>query len=179
MQDSLYSFDEEYWVIWNGSLGVVDTVTIGEVEEGTAGRNAWLEEPYDMVGPFDFDELLNKGRIAFAACFVMSRERWQADQIELRQEAYRIRREAQERAFEEQFRYQQQQRRQANRENHRFNEKRHRQVLDLPMEGVLEQKQIKTAFKRLAQKAHPDAGGSHELFVQITEARDALLQYFS
>ena len=31
------------------------------------------------------------------------------------------------------------------------------------------------AFRRLAQKAHPDTGGSHELFIRITEARNALL----
>ncbi|WP_235840044.1 hypothetical protein [Derxia lacustris] len=28
----------------------------------------------------------------------------------------------------------------------------------------------------MAQKAHPDVGGSHEQFLRITEARNALLE---
>ena len=62
------STDEEEWVIWNGAHGLVTTVAIGRVEVGTCGRNAWLDEPFDMVGPFSLDELKRLGRIAFAAC---------------------------------------------------------------------------------------------------------------
>ena len=56
-----------------------------------------------------------------------------------------------------------------------FDERPHREALNLPINGQLEPSQIKTAYRRLAQKTHPDVGGSHELFVRITEARNALL----
>ena len=67
------SVDQEEWVIWNGALGLVTTVVIERVEVCSSGRNAWLDEPFDMVGPFSLDELKTHGRIAFAACIVMSR----------------------------------------------------------------------------------------------------------
>ena len=54
-------------------------------------------------------------------------------------------------------------------------ERQHRATLNLPSEGALAPAQIKAAFRRLAQKAHPDRGGSHERFVRLAEARDALL----
>lgn len=170
--------EEEYWVIWNGSLGILDTVTIGHIEVTANGRDAWLEEPYDMVGPFSFDELETRGLISFAACVVMSRQRWRQDQVELRQESHRIRREAQERLFAEQARRSRQQ------QHHyslvqQFDETQFRQSLNLPVAGELKAIQIKAAYRRLAQKAHPDAGGSQEQFVLITQARDALLARIS
>jgi len=55
----------------------------------------------------------------------------------------------------------------------------HRETLKLPFDGKLEPRQINAAFRRLAQKAHPDVGGSHEEFVRITEARNALLEYIA
>ncbi|AOV15718.1 molecular chaperone DnaJ [Acidihalobacter aeolianus] len=176
MSDALDFDDEELWVIWNGEQGLVTTSTIGEVESGAEGRQAWLEEPFDMVGPFSLDELLTKGRIAFAACVVMSRQRWQADQVELRRESLRLRRAAQERMEEEFARYNQ--RRNARQDNlfDLADERRHREALNLPAEGRLEATQIKKAFRRLAQKAHPDSGGSHEQFLRITQARNALLE---
>jgi hypothetical protein len=57
-----------------------------------------------------------------------------------------------------------------------FDEKQHREALNLPIDGKLEISQIKTAFRKLAQKAYPDAGGGHEQFVRITEARNVLLE---
>ena len=51
----------------------------------------------------------------------------------------------------------------------------HRQILDLPIEGLLKVSQIKMAFRLLAKKSHPDTGGSHEQFIEITKAHDALL----
>ena len=99
MHDMLASLDEEDWVIWNGNHGLVTTVTVGRVEVGTSGRMAWLDEPFDMVGPFSLDEF--------------------------------------------------------------------------------ERRQVRAAFRRLAQKAHPDVGGSNEQFVRIKEARNALLEYIS
>jgi curved DNA-binding protein CbpA len=55
-------------------------------------------------------------------------------------------------------------------------ERKHREALNLPADGKLERSQINAAFRKLAQKAHPDAGGSHEQFVRITKARSALLE---
>jgi hypothetical protein len=178
MLDTLRFADKEEWVIWNGSYGIVTMATIGRVEVGAGGRTAWLNLPYDMVGPFSLDELETHGRIAFAACIVMSLQRWQDDQVELRRESLEKRRAAQERMNEEFARffgdhggYQ---------DNRKpFDERQHRETLNLPIEGGLEPSQIKAAFRRLAQKVHPDVGGGNEQFIRITEARNALLEYIS
>jgi hypothetical protein len=174
-----YSYtDGEEWVIWNGAHGLVTTVTIGRIETGADGRAAWLDEPFDMVGPFNLDELETQGRIAFAAALVMSRQRWQEEQLELRRESAKIRRAEAERINREYGQYTggnggvQDTRKP-------FDEKKHRETLKLPIDGKLEPRQINAAFRRLAQKAHPDAGGSDEQFVLITEARNALLEYIS
>ena len=174
MQTRPQCAEEEQWVIWNGEFGILDTVAIGQVESGSNGRTAWLDEPYDMVGPFSLDELESNGRIGFAACLVMSRQRWQEDQVALRRESLKSRRDAQRRLFEEQARYNE---RRAGRspQAQPGNDRQHRELLNLPVEGALAPSQIKSAFRRLAQKAHPDMGGSHDRFVQITEARNALL----
>ena len=84
--------DKEEWFVWNGSIGILDSVTIGAVEHGAGGRSAFLAPPYDVVGPFSLDELETRGRIAFGACLVMSRERWREDQVELRREGQEKRR---------------------------------------------------------------------------------------
>lgn len=178
MHDIHEAADEEEWVIWNGLHGLVTTVTIGRVESGADGRTAWLEEPFDMVGPFSLDQLEIHGRIAFAACLVMSRQRWREDQAELRRESLELRRAAQERMNDEFARFfggrgGYQENRKA------FDERQHRETLNLPIDGKLEPRQINTAFRRLAQKAHPDVGGSNEQFVRIMEARNALLEYVS
>ena len=178
MHDSQRSAHEEEWVIWNGSYGIVTMATIGRVEIGTGGRTAWLSRPYDMVGPFSLDELEAHGRIAFAACIVMSRQRWHDDQVELRQESLAKRRAAQERMNEEFGRFfGDHNRHQGNRKS--FDERQHREILNLPIDGKLESSQIRAAFRRLAQKVHPDVGGSDEQFIRITEARNALLEYIS
>ncbi|MFG1378395.1 J domain-containing protein [Xanthobacter autotrophicus] len=153
--------DKEQWVVWNGSLGVLDTVTIGLIEEGEGGRTACLAPPYGVVGPFSLDELETKGRIAFGECLVMSRARWQEDQVELRIEARKKRQ-----AF-------------LSRLNFDEDDKEHREALDLPMEGALKPSEINAAFRRLAKTAHPDAGGSSEQYRRIAEARDALLDQFA
>jgi hypothetical protein len=181
MYDTLTSADEEEWVIWNGAHGLVTTVTIERVEARADGRMAWLDEPFDMVGPFSLDELETHGRIAFAACIIMSRQRWQDDQVELRRESQEIRRATQKRMDEEFARFS------SNRSGYQgyqdnrkpFDERKHRETLNLPADGKLEPRQVNAAFRRLAQKAHPDVGGSNEQFVRITEARNALLEYIS
>jgi hypothetical protein len=178
MHDTLASADGEEWVIWNGAHGLVTTVTIGRVEVEAGSRNAWLDEPFDMVGPFNLDELEMHGRISFAACIVMSRQRWQDDQVELRRESLEIRRATEERVKEKVERMYRGHVGHQSKCNP-FKEQQHRETLNLPIDGKLEPRQINAAFRRLAQKAHPDAGGSNEQFVRITEARNALLEYIS
>ncbi|WP_221798085.1 hypothetical protein [Oceanobacter mangrovi] len=178
MSEQQWFMEEELWVIWNGTLGIVDTVTIAEFQLTDDGHVAWLDEPYDMVGPFQLDRLLAAGQLGFEACTIMSRVFWQANQVELRRAALHQRREYQQRMEAEFARYQQRQNSAWGGHGGDFQpqlERQYRQLLDLPTEGLLEKLQIKTAFRRLAQKAHPDQGGSQELFVQITQARDALL----
>jgi hypothetical protein len=151
---------KEEWVVWNGSLGVLDTVTVGRIEVGEdGGRSAFLAPPYGVVGPFSLDELEAKGRIAFGACLVMSRQQWQMDQVELRREAQEKRRAALVRRD--------------------FDEEDLRETLDLPLKGVLKPSEINAAFRRLAKTAHPDAGGSNEEYRRIAEARDVLLEHFA
>lgn len=50
-----------------------------------------------------------------------------------------------------------------------------RQVLDLPEQGELTAAAIKSAFKSLARKHHPDAGGDAVKFQRIAEAKDRLM----
>jgi len=174
MLDTTRPADKEEWVIWNGTYGIVATATVGRVETSVDGRTAWLDAPYDAVGPFSLDALEAHGRIAFAACVVMSRQRWQDDQVALRRESLEKRRAAEERMNAECARFF------GGHSRHRKNSKRlgeaqHREILNLPAHGRLEPSQIKAAFRRLAQKLHPDAGGSSEQFIRLTEARNALL----
>lgn len=153
------SDNKDEWVVWNGSLGVLDMAAMGRIEQDAAGRNAWLAAPYDVVGPFSLDELESIGRIAFGACLVMSRERWRDDQVELRLQA-----REQRRAYAARF---------AEPDD---DDSDHRETLELPAEGALTAAEINAAFRRLAKKAHPDAGGEHAAYIRLTEARDALLE---
>lgn len=178
MHNTYATAGDEEWVIWNGGHGLVTTATLGRVEVGSSGRKAWLDEPFDMVGPFSLDELETHGRIAFAACIVMSRQRWQEDQVALRCESMNMRRAAQQRMDEEFARFSgRQSRYHAKRQP--VDEREHREVLNLPANGKLERGQVNAAFRRLAQKAHPDVGGSHEQFVRIGKARAVLLETIS
>ncbi|MGA7809959.1 J domain-containing protein [Bradyrhizobium sp.] len=152
--------EKEQWVVWNGSLGILDMVTIGHIENREGGRSAFLAPPYDVVGPFSLDELQARGRIAFGACLVLSRRRWQEDQVELRFAA-----RAERRALP--FRL-----------GFKDDDEENREVLNLSRQGALEPAQINAAFRRLAKTAHPDAGGSDEHYRRIAQARDALLAQF-
>jgi len=58
--------DKEEWVVWNGSMGILDMATIGYIEDGDGGRSTFLAPPYGVVGPFSLDELETRGRIALA-----------------------------------------------------------------------------------------------------------------
>lgn len=164
--------EKENWVVWNGSMGILDIVTIGLVEDAENGRSAWLASPYDVVGPFSLDELVTQGRIAFGECLVLSRRRWQEDQVELRLEGRNKRRAFQDK-FNEQFNSW------MGNDDEDEDDEPHRTVLDLPPEGSLNPAEINAAFRRLAKQAHPDAGGSSEHYRRITAARDALLEQFA
>jgi hypothetical protein len=166
---------ESPWVIWNGEYGVVAMASVGVVEATPDGLRAWMAPPFDMLGPINLEALQASGRIAFAACIVMSRQRWQDDQAQLRRAAIDKRRLAQERLQAEQARFNRG-RRSPPGHSTLVDERHHREALNLPADGPLIPSQIKTAYRRMAQKAHPDLGGSHEQFVRITEARNALLE---
>lgn len=153
--------DKEEWVVWNGSMGILDMARIGHIEDGENGRSAFLAPPYGVVGPFSLDELETRGRIAFGECLVMSRRRWQEDQVALRLEAREKRR-----AF-------------LLRPDFDDDDQGRREALNLPMEGALEPSEINAAFRRMAKIAHPDAGGSDEHYRLIAQARDALLERFA
>ena len=168
------AFEEEEWIIWNGALGIRDFVTIGRVEVGAGRLDAWLEAPYDMVGPFSLDALRSSGRIGFAECIVMSQKRWREDQAALRRESFEKRRRAEQELFEELKRANKRKRRRAA-PSPQCDEQEQRALLELPADGELHPSQIKAAYRKLAKRAHPDVGGSHELFVRITDARNALL----
>ena len=155
---------KQHFVIWNGSLGMVVQVTLGHVEHCAGGPEAFLESPFDFVGPLNLDELRARGRLAFGACLILTLDSWRQDQADLRRDAHQRRRVHSHRtplSFQREAR------------DHRQD----RAVLRLPLEGTLQASEIKAAFRRLAKTAHPDVGGSSELFQGITRARDALLAY--
>jgi hypothetical protein len=139
-------------------MGILDMAAIARIEETTSGRSAFLAPPYSAVGPFSLDELEARGRTRFGECLIMSRLRWQEDQVDLRLKARRKRQAL------------------LSRLESGNGEEEYREALDLPPEGTLLPADINTAFRRMAKAAHPDAGGSNEQYRHIVEARDALLQ---
>jgi hypothetical protein len=163
------TIEDEEWIIWNSALGLRDFVMIGEID--THQRKAWLDSPYQMVGPFSLDELRTNGLISFAQCVVMSKQKWQ-DERESLLEVSRIRRHKSQQEFFEEL----EKRNRQKRELYPQVLVEYRSLLNLPTQGSLELSQIKSAYRKTAKKAHPDAGGNHELFVRIKEAYDALLE---
>jgi hypothetical protein len=133
---------------------------------------AWLESPYQMVGPFSIEELTTHGQISFAECVVMSKQKWQEERESLLTISMMRRRKAQQEFFEElekQNKHRQ--------HNHTYELEAYRTVLGLPISGTLEITQIKYAYRKAAKKAHPDAGGTQEMFLRIKEAHDTLLEW--
>jgi len=51
-----------------------------------------------------------------------------------------------------------------------------RRLLGLPLGRRLSEAEIHSAYKRLAKHAHPDAGGNVRAFLELSAARDALMQ---
>jgi len=163
---------EEDFIIWNSSLGIRDFVTIGEIN--SSKKEAWLDEPYEMVGPFCLEKLCTIGKISFEACMVMSKKYWRDNQELLRKEAF-IQQSLFQQKFQEDINNHNKKREKYRSSLEISSQKEYRQLLCLPLEGVLENIQIKEAFKKLAKTAHPDVGGTHEMFVKISQARDALM----
>jgi len=177
MTDSQSWYEQQY-IIWNSALGIRDFVMIDRVEHNTEGNHAWLEEPYEMVGPFSIDELQSNGKIKFAKCIVMSRKYWQDNQQSLKADSFKRQNEIREEMFENLKRRNRERQNNFYRSNNE-NEKRYREILSLPLDCVLDTLQIKKAFKKASKKVHPDAGGSHDDFIKLNMARDELLALFS
>jgi len=173
MQETPQYMEEEF-IIWNSTLGIRDYVMIGEVESTADTTNAWLDEPYEMVGPFCLDELLLCGQISFEACIVMSKKCWEEGKKSFCETSFAEQQRIQQ-EFNEELKKHNKKKKEQNIHAKHLSEKEHRELLSLPLEGLLEVTQIKAAFRKIAKTAHPDVGGSHELFVQLTQARDALL----
>lgn len=129
-----------------------------------------------MVGPLDYHQLITQGSLDFAACTVMSAAVWQAESDQLRRKAHKNRQRAEARANERLGSFNQNGEQRPSKRTPRANYQHYRQQLDLPASGTLKPQQIKSAYRKLAQKAHPDTGGNAEEFVRLTEARDALLE---
>jgi len=55
-------------------------------------------------------------------------------------------------------------------------EERFRELLGLPLGRRLSEGEIHRAYKLLAKRAHPDAGGNAEAFLELSAAHEALLQ---
>jgi DnaJ-domain-containing protein 1 len=55
-------------------------------------------------------------------------------------------------------------------------EERCRALLGLPLERRLSEAEIHRAYKRLAKRAHPDAGGNSQAFLELSAAQDTLMK---
>ena len=55
-------------------------------------------------------------------------------------------------------------------------EERSRELLGLPLGRHLSEREIHRAYKLLAKRAHPDAGGNAKAFLELSAAQEALLQ---
>jgi hypothetical protein len=51
-----------------------------------------------------------------------------------------------------------------------------REMLGLPLERRLSEAEIHRAYKLLAKRLHPDAGGNAEAFLKLSAAQDALMK---
>jgi hypothetical protein len=55
-------------------------------------------------------------------------------------------------------------------------EERSRRLLGLPLDRRLSESEIHRAYKLLAKRTHPDAGGSEEAFLRISAAQETLIR---
>lgn len=163
MQDYEKYLEEEF-VIYNAQLTLRDFVWIDRLEAIDNTILAFLEEPYEMV-KFDLDELIFNGKISFESCEVYTTQKWEENQIKIQRDYINQRKNQKE--FNETIK---------NHTNKKTkNDKKHRELLCLPLEGNLKVEEIKIAYRKVVKRVHPDVGGSHEKFIEITLARDILL----
>jgi hypothetical protein len=167
MQFTQYLDDE--FILWNPTFGVRIFVTIDKIKQDNNTIHIWIDEPYEMVGPLDFKTLILDGSVNFEACIIMTKEYWKKNQKKLQQESF-IQQQKIHQSFQEELK-------QHNQRKNTIQNKQcqYRKILKLPQDGNLKISQIKTAFKKLAKIEHPDVGGSHENFVKIIEAKEALI----
>ena len=144
----MYEIEDVEWIIWNSAIGIRDFVTIGHVD--TQENVAWLESPYQMVGPFSIEELTTQGEISFAECVVMSKQKWQDERESLLTISMMRRRKAQQEFFEE---LEKQNRRKQYNHTHELEE--FRTLLNLPISGTLEISQINRPTEKLPKKPIP------------------------
>jgi hypothetical protein len=157
---------EEEFIVWNSSLGIRDFATIGESQDNNGVTLIWLDEPYEMVGPLNLEILLKDGQTDFEACSILTQEYWQENQNRLKQKSY----QKQQDMYEEIRNYNISKQKQSH-----SKEIECRKLLYLPLEGKLKSDMIKTAYRKIAKKEHPDTGGTQEGFVKLTEAKECLL----
>lgn len=167
------SVEDEALIIWNSTLGIRVWSSVGKIENGMA----WLEIPYEMVGPICLDTLLEEGAVDFAACTVMTRDRWEQDQFSLRRDAMRRLQEAEAERNDAVNRFNRRKQHQRS-SKEAGDESACRLLLELPESGSLDVVQIKAAFRKKARILHPDSGGSHEEFIAISEAKSLLMTLF-
>ncbi len=163
-------FLEEDYIIYNKDIVLRDFVWIEKIEIKDYKAIAYLEEPYEMVF-FDLEKLILNGKITFEACEVFTTQKWKEDEELIQKKAFFTQRKNQK-EFDENI-------------NNFFRkkvnsiqqiEKKYRKLLDLPIHGELEKRQIKTAYKIIVKKVHPDVGGTHEAFIEVVRAKDILLE---
>lgn len=161
---------EEDYIIYNKDIVLRDYVWIEKIITKDEKIIAYLEEPYEMVY-FDIEEIISNGKISFEACEVYTMNKWKEDEKKIQKEAFFQQRKNQQ-DFNESINNHFRKKEKLNTQN----EKKYRQLLSLPIVGNLEEKQIKTAYKIIVKKVHPDVGGSHETFIEVTKAKDILLE---
>lgn len=168
MQDYEQFLEEDY-IIYNKDIILRDFIWIEKIEAKGYKVIAYLEEPYEMVF-FDLEELILNGKIAFESCEIFTTQKWEEDKEIIQKEAFFTQRKNQK-EFNENINSFFRKKENSNQQI----EKKYRKLLDLPIHGQLEKTQIKTAYKIIVKKVHPDVGGTHESFIEVARAKDILL----
>lgn len=151
--------DEDYPVLTQ-FRGTLDYAKIAEIRNGKHGRDARLAEPFgSRMGWFSYDNLEKRGRAESQGFTVYTTDFWKSNRDS------EIARYMKQWFPKGPF--------QAVTDTR---EAEHRSLLALPDTGALLKSEIEQAFKLLARRAHPDAGGSNEKFKELAAAKDALIE---
>jgi hypothetical protein len=106
------------------------------------------------MGPFNLDELIQKGIVESQGITLLSPERWAKDREKLINTH-------------------------ANLKTVVWPDNSYpadRKALGLPANGALFKAEIEQAFRRASKEAHPDRGGSRDRFISLAEAKERLLR---